>query len=235
MTPAAWAAGATLGLLAILACEPIGVDLDAVIALEVSLPDSGVVEEGDTIVPNVRALNGVGDSVAADIVWATPDTGNLTVLDSATGATLAVRPPQGRLQARVGSLRSNLLTVTVRPQADTIFATGAQRDTVAAGTSADSLSAPLTVRLQDLTTGAAPADLTNRPVLFTLAYPTDAGAFRLEPGDTVLTAAGGVASVRVRLLSRPLPDSAVVDARAVRANGQPVPGSPITFVVEYVP
>ena len=47
-------------------CKPIGVDLDAVIALQVSLPDSGVVEEGDTIVPFLRALNGYGDSVAAD-------------------------------------------------------------------------------------------------------------------------------------------------------------------------
>lgn len=215
-----------------IACQPIGVDLDAVVAIQVSLPDSGVVEEGDTIVPMARALNGYGDSVAAEFVWATSDTAKLTVLDSTTGATLGKQPPSGRLQARVGSLRSPLLTVTVRPQADTIFATGTLRHLVVAP---DSVSDGLEVRLEDRTTGATPAGLANRPVIFTLTYPAGAGAFTLEPGDTVLTNAGALASVQVRLVNRTLPDSAVVEARAVRANGQPVPGSPVTFVVEFQP
>jgi hypothetical protein len=213
-------------------CKPIGVDLDAVIAIQVSLPDSGVVEEGDTIVPQARALNGYGDSVAAEIVWATADTATLQMLDSATGATVGRRPPSGRLQARVGSLRSPLLTVTVRPQADTLSATGALRRIVVAP---DSQSDGLEVRLEDLTTGTAPAGLANRPVTFTLTYPAGGGAFTLLPGDTVLTGTGGVASVQVRLVSLALPDSAVVEARAVRANGQTVPGSPVTFVVEFQP
>lgn len=221
-----------LGLLVTVAtCEPIGVDLDAVIAIQVSLPDSGVVEEGDTIVPRAHALNGHGDSVTADFVWMTADT-TIQVLDPATGATLGLRPPSGRLQARVGTLRSPLLTVTVRPQADTLFATGALRDTVVAP---DSLSNGLEVRLEDLTTGTTPAGLANRPVVFTLTYPAGAGAFTLLPGDTVLTATGGLASVQVRLMSRTLPDSAVVEARAMRANGQIVPGSSVTFVVEFQP
>jgi hypothetical protein len=154
------------------------------------------------------------------------------VLDPVTGATLGRRPPSGRLQARVGTLRSPLLTVTVRPQADTLFGTGALRDTVVAP---DSLSDGLEVRLDDLTTGTTPAGLANRPVVFTLTYPASAGAFTLLPGDTVLTATGGLASVQVRLVSRTLPDSAVVEARAVRANGQIVPGSSVTFVVEFQP
>lgn len=222
--------------MAILAtCEPIGVDLGAVIALDVALPDSGIVEEGDTIVPLVRALNGSGDSIAADVVWATPDTATLLVLDSATGASLAKRPPSGRLQARVGSLRSGFLAVTIRPQADTLFAMGAVHDTVLLSATTDSLSAPLVVRLQDLTTGATPADLVGRPVVFRLTYPTDAGAFTLILGDSVLTGTGGLASVTVRLVNRAVPDSAVVEARATRGNGESVPGSPVTFVVEYLP
>jgi hypothetical protein len=72
-------------------------------------------------------------------------------------------------------------------------------------------------------------------VVFTLTYPAGAGAFTLLPGDTVLTGTGGLASVQVRLVSRTLPDSAVVEARAVRANGQIVPGSSVTFVVEFQP
>lgn len=202
------------------------------IAIQVGLPDLGVVEEGDTIVPIARALNGNGDSVAADFVWATSDTTTLEILDATTGATLGRQPPSGRLQASVGSLRSSILTVTVRPQADTLYATGALRRAVAAP---DSLSDGLEVRLEDLTTGTTPAALANRPVVFTLAYPTGGGAFTLEPGETVLTGTGGLASVQVRLVSRALPDSAVVEARAVRANGQTVPGSSVTFVVEFQP
>ncbi len=185
--------------------------------------------------PVARPLNGSGDSIAADVVWATPDTAALLVLDSATGASRAKAPPSGRLQARVGSLRSNFLSVTIRPQADTLFATSAVRDTVLMSATTDSLSAPLVVRLQDLTTGATPADLVGRSVVFHLAYPTDAGAFTLVPGDSALTVPGGLASVTVRLVNRAVPDSAVVEARATRANGEPVPGSPVTFVVEYLP
>jgi len=236
VTGRAWAAFAVPGLLAVAGtCSPIGVDLAAVIALEISLPDSGIVEEGDTIVPVARPLNGYGDSVAADVIWATPDTAALAVLDSTTGATLARQPPSGRLQARVGALRSNFVTVTVRPQADTLFATVPLRDTVVASTSADSLSSDLTVRLQDLTSGDTPVDLVGRPVVFTVIYPNGGGSFTLVPGDSLLTGAGGVASVRVRLIARPLPDSAVVEARAERANGETIPGSPVTFVVEYQP
>ena len=212
-------------------CKPVGVDLDAVIAIQVSLPDSGIVEEGDTIVPHALALNGYGDSVAATVAW-TADTATLQLLDSATGATLGRRPPSGKLQARVGSLRSPLLTVTVRPQADTLSATGALRRIVSAP---DSQSGGLEVRLEDLTTGTTAAGLANRPVTFTLTYPAGGGAFTLLPGGTVLTGTGGLASVQVRLVSRALPDSAVVEARAVRANGQAVPGSPVTFVVEFQP
>jgi len=186
-------------------------------------------------VPIARPLNGFGDSVAAEVRWATPDTATLAVVDSATGATLGRRPPSGRLQARVGTLRSGFVTVTVRPQADTVFAAGPVRDTVALAASADSASAPLVVRVQDLTTGPQPADLVGRPVVFRLTYPTDPGAFTLVPGDTVLTGSGGLASVAVKLLNRAVPDSAVVEVRALRGNGAVVPGSPVTFVVEYLP
>lgn len=236
MTPRArprLAAGG-LGLaLAVLTCKTIGVDLDAVVAIEVSLPDSGIVEEADTIVPRARALNGHGDSVTATIVWGTLDA-TLSVLDTLTGATLGVYPGTGRLQARVGALRSQLLTVTIRAQADTVFAVGDRRDTVVVGTP-DSLSDSLTVRLQDLTTGATPANLVGRRVVFRLVYPSGAGAFTLVPGDTVVTGSTGEAVVQVRLVNRVLPDSAVVEASAVRATGAPVPGSPVTFVVEFLP
>ena len=157
------------------------------------------------------------------------------MVDSTTGATLGKKPGSGRLQARVGSLRSNPVTVVVSPDADTLFAAGPLRDTVTASTSADSLSDSLKVRLQDLPTGGSPVNLAGRLVNFQITYPIGGAGFTLEPQDSLLTGTGGIAAVRVRLLSRTLPDSAVVTASAFRANGQPVPGSVVTFVVEFVP
>ena len=197
--------------------------------------DSAVVEEGDTIVPRARALNGYGDSVAATIVWATLDTASLLVLDTLTGASLGKRPANAaRLQARVGALVSQALVLAVRAQADTLFAPGVLRDTVVASASADSLSDSLIVRLQ-ADTGGTLFDLAGRRVVFQIIYPAPPAGFTLLPQDTILTGASGRAAVQARLVNRPLPDSVVVEARALRANGQTVPGSPVTFVVEYVP
>lgn len=98
-----------------MACGKLGTDLDVVIAIEVSLPDSGIVAVGDTLVPHARALNGRGDSVPAPIRWAALDTGFVAVVDSLSGATVGRKPGNGQIQARAGSLRSNPLTVIVRP------------------------------------------------------------------------------------------------------------------------
>jgi len=217
------------------ACGTFGTDLDQIVALEIRFPGPATVEQGDTIQPHARALNGRGDSVAATITWAALDTLIVQVLDTSTGATLGKKPGSGRIQARVGSLRSNPVAVVVNPDADTLFASGPLRDTVTASTSTDSLSDSLKVQVQDLPAGGAPVNLANRLVTFQITYPIGGAGFTLVPQDSLLTGTGGSAAVRVRLVSRTLPDSAVVTASAFRANGQPVPGSVVTFVVEFVP
>ena len=207
-------------------------------ALEVRFVDSAVVEESTTVVPYARALDGRGDSVAATVFWSALDTLIVQVLDSTTGATLGKKPGSGRLQARVGGLRSNPVSLKVTPQADAIFVPGGGpvgRDTVTASTSADSLSDSLKVQIQDTTSGITPVNLAGRPVAYLIIYPSGGSGFTLVPQGSVLTGAGGIAFVRVRLVNRMLPDSVVVTATAVRANGQPVPGSAVTFVVEYLP
>ena len=52
--------------------------------------------------------------------------------------------------------------------------------------------------------------------------------------DTVTTTVG-IAAVKLRLLDGPPPDSAVVTANAHRAVGTLVAGSPVTFVVRFLP
>lgn len=217
---------------ALAACETLFTDLDAVIALQVFVPDSGAVEVGDTLQPLARALNGHGDSVAATIIWGALDTVFVAVLDSTTGRTLGKALGQGRIQARVGNLRSNPLPVRVQSAADSIRPTGALRDTVdlAAG---DSLSDTLTVRLF-ATPDSAYNRVGRRVTLTASIYPSAGTTVTFEPGDTVLTGNGGTAIARLRLMSGQ-PDSVLVSATARRADGQVVPGSPVTFVVEFRP
>jgi len=236
------AGAVALALVAAAACGKLGPDFNQVVAIEVAAPDS--VEELDTLRPQSRALDGRGDAVSAAIAWATVDTAAfLEVVDTTTGVTAAERPGTGHLQARVGGLRSNLLTVRVLPAADTVFAPGLVRDTVILSTP-DSLSDSLGVLLQD-TTATGAVNLTGRPIVFALTatYPSGAGPVTLVTSDnayapvatdTVVTSAG-LAAVKVRILPGTPPDSVVVQAAATRAVGTPVPGSPVSFVVVVQP
>jgi hypothetical protein len=208
--------------------------LNQVVAIEVSLPNGGSVELGDTIFPAARALDGRGDSVAATIYWTSLDTAHVTVLDSTTGATLGRTNGGGAIQARVGNLRSNALAITVVAAADTFVAVGPTRDSVSVGARLDSLSDTLKVEVGD-TAGGSITGLASRLVLFQIIYPTDTSAFTLVPVDTVRTSVGGIAALRVRLKNRALPDSVVLSATARHLGGMPIPGSPITFTVIFTP
>lgn len=203
------------------------------IALQVFVPDSGAVELNDTLLPRARALNGRGDSVSATIIWAALDTAVVTVLDSTTGATRGDSVAEGRIQARVGNLRSSPLPIRVQSPADSIRPAGSVRDTVdlAAG---DSLSDTLAVRVWATPDNLA-ANRVGRRVAYSAAiYPSTGTTVTLQPKDTVLTGTSGIAIARLRLTSGQ-PDSVVVTAVARRADGQPVPGPSVTFVVEFRP
>ncbi len=205
-----------LALAATAACGQLGTDLNQVVALEVFLPDSGRLEVGDTLHPTARALNGRGDSVAAQIFWTSLDTAIVSVVDSATGATRGKAVGPGRLQARFGGLRSNPQTLTVLVRLDSASAAG---DTIIV--SADSLSDSLAVI---------------RSVVYERTiYPIGATNVTLVPLGTAQTNASGIAARQLRLDPGPLPDSIVVTAAVRRPNGTDVPGSPVRFVVEFQP
>ncbi len=233
-----------LALSAALACGKLGTDLDQVVAVDVAAPDS--LEEADTLRPRARALDGRGDSVAVPIAWATLDTALLTVIDSTSGKTVAKKPGPvpGRLQAHVGNLRSSTLSIRLLAAADTLSAAGPLRDTVVVSTP-DSLSDSLAVALQDtITTPPSAAPLAGRPVVFAITYPAGSTAVTLVTSDTArglvtadtaFTKGSGIAAVKVRLVSGLRPDSVVVTAQARRAVGTSIPGSPVTFIVEFRP
>jgi len=220
---------ALLTLAAVFACK-INTDLDQPVAIDIVLPDSGRVEVTDTFRPRARALNGIGDSVQAELSWASLDTAVLAVLDSTTGVSISKTIGAARLEARTGNLFSNPQTVTVLARLDSIRVLGAARNTVFA---ADSLSDSLQVQAFALG-GAIPA---SRRVVFTkTTFPASDSMVTLVPKDTVFTnPSTGVAVVQVRLGTGPVPDSVVVTATMQHVNRTPVQGSPLTFVVEFRP
>jgi len=212
------------------ACGHLGTDLNQVVALEIVLPDSGRLEVGDTLHPSARALNGRGDSVAAQVYWTSLDTAIVSVVDSGTGVTFAKAAGTGRLQARFGGLRSNPENLLVFVRLDSAAAAGPIRDTMIVSTP-DTLSDSLMVKAWAGTSGA-----TARAVVYTMAiYPAADSTVKLLPTTPVQTDANGLAFKRVRFEPGPLPDSVVVTAAVRRPNGTDVPGSPVRFVVEFQP
>jgi len=195
------------------------------VAVEVILPDSGRVEVTDTYRPRGRALNGVGDSVAAQLYWSSLDTGIIAVLDSTTGISLAKVVASGRLQARVGALPSNPQSVAVLAKLDSLRVAGETRHTVFLP---DSLSDSL--RVQAFATGGAA--VSRRVVYAATIYPASGPVITLLPNDSVLTNSAGVGFVRVKMLVGSIPDSVVVTANMKRLDGSVIPDS-VTFVVEF--
>lgn len=189
------------------------------------VPDSGRVEVLDTLRPHARALNGRGDSTAAQIIWSALDT-TLQVADSLAGVFVGRAPGPGRIQARAGSLVSNPVTITVVAALDSIRVTGP--DTVVV---TDSLSDSLQIQAY-ATPGGSTA---GRTIILTITFPLGAPGLTLVPDDTVRTSTSGLAVFQVRASGITRPDTVVVSASAQHANGTPVPGSPLTFVVEFVP
>lgn len=216
-----------LALATLFACK-LNPDTSQVIALEVILPDSGRVEVSDSFFPHARALNGAGDTVPTPVFWSSLDTAIIKVPDSTAEVALAIKVGTGRLQARVEALRSNPESVTVLARLDTLFANGPSADTVVAP---DSLSESLQVKA--LATGG---EAINRRVVYAATiYPAGDSTVRFVPNDTVFTSSIGVASVQIKFVAGPLPDSVVVFATMRRLDDTQIPGSPVKFVVEFRP
>ena len=225
-------------------------DLSRVIAIEIIAPDS--LEQFDTLVPHARALDGHFDTVpGATVVWSTLDTATLTVLDSTSGRTVVNHPgtTPGRLLARTGSTFSNPVLILAQAAADTVYATPPQRVADTVHLSVDSLSDSLAILIAQTIDSTSGGDsltlpLAGRPVAYAITYPVAAGpvtlvtsdtAHALVTADTAASGSTGIASVKLRLIAGPVPDSVLVTASARRAVGTTVPGSPVTFVVRFLP
>jgi hypothetical protein len=212
-------------------CSNLTEGAGGVVGLEIQTPSLKTIEVGETLQLTAVALDKDGNPVATTIDWRAPDT-TLTV--DATGVITGVFPGTGHVQAFSGSLASELETFTVIARADTLILTGDSVITVPAGVTA---SAPLLVQLQSFSP-AGP--LPSRPVIYAVTSPPDVGPHTVElPGavltDTVLTGTdGAVSSVTLnRVNGTTQPATAIVEVRAFRTRGEPVPGSGQRFTVNF--
>lgn len=214
------------------ACKSISLDTNAVVAIVTSVPDSGIVEVGDTITPIAKALSAGGDTVSAAIFWQRIDT-TVLVVDSTTGKTVGViGATTGRIQARVGNLISDPVLLTVLPPLDSLGALGRVVDTISAAAS-DSLSDSFTVRAF---AAIGPRSLSSRRIVLSdSTFPAGVGTFTLVPGDTLRTDGSGLAVFQVRFVGGTLPDSVVVLARSYHVDGTLVAPDSVRFTVVYVP
>lgn len=103
------------------ACSSLPDAGGGVVALEIVRPDTLTVTIGHPVTLHARALDIHGDSVAAEIFWRTPDTAFVS-LDSVRGVLAGKSVGSARVQARVGTLVSDILSFTVL--ADTTTSTG---------------------------------------------------------------------------------------------------------------
>jgi len=128
------------------------------VALRVLMPSPAAVEPGDTLQLHAEAIDINGDIISGAVIyWRTPDTAALAMVDSVGLVTTSLTSGTGRVQARHGSLFSELQTLTIRRASDTLILTGAAFDTVAAG---DTASGPLQAAVLSLTPDTVGIDKT---------------------------------------------------------------------------
>ena len=101
-------------LLLVSGCGNLPVTGDGVVALEVTVPNPLTLAEGQSRQLTARALDAAGEEVAAEIRWRTPDE-TLTVEELTGIVTGVAASGTGRVQATLGTLRSDLITFTLVP------------------------------------------------------------------------------------------------------------------------
>lgn len=221
-----------LSLLAAGACSGLDEGEGGVVGLEIEFPPLRTLEIGEQLQLSAQALDAHGNPVDAEITWRA-STSALTV--DATGLVTGVAVGTGDVQAVVGTLASSRVDFNVIAPADTIVITGDSVFVIPLDADPP-VTATLAVRL-DSRAPAGPAG--SRPVIFEITQPV-AGAtptVQLTGGvqsDTVTTTPEGIASIGVLGVTGQVPpDTAIVQVRANRTRGSPVPGSGQRFIILF--
>ena len=221
-----------LPLILVAACSGLEEGEDGVVAIEVETPEFQTLEVGEQEQVVARALDLNGQVVDVPLEWQST-TAAVTV--NGTGLVTGSQPGEADVQAFSGSLPSEPVSFEVVLRADTIIIAGDSVVTLATGVEPPP-TATLTVRLETFT---PPEPISGRPVIFEITSPTPGApaVVQLAGGvqsDTITTGADGTAFAEVGAVSEQVPpDTAIVEVRAERTRGAPVPGSGQRFIVLF--
>jgi hypothetical protein len=221
-----------LALLALIACSGLDEGEGGVVAIEVETPTVSTLEVGDQVQVVARALDADGQVVDAAIDW--QSTAPAVTVDD-TGLVTGVQPGTAQVQASVGTLGSERLDFTVVARPDTIIIVGDSVITLPAAAEPPADTA-VTVRVESINPSAPVA---SQPVIFEITSPVPGATpvVQLAGGvqiDTATTASDGTAGVTVGAVSGQVPpDTAILQVRAERSDGSPVPGSGQRFILLF--
>ena len=225
-----WAPG--LALLAFTACSGLDEGEGGVVAIEVETPAVSTLQVGEQVQLVARGLDADGQVVDVAIDW--QSTAPAVAVDD-TGLVTGVQPGTAQVQASIGTLGSERLDFTVVARPDTIIIVGDSVITLPAAAEPPADTA-VTVRVESFNP-AAPVG--SHPVIFEITSPVPGAppVVQLAGGvqsDTATTASDGTASVTVGAASGQVPpDTAIVQVRAERSDGSPVPGSGQRFILLF--
>ena len=223
-----------LPLILVAACSGLEEGEGGVVAIEVETPEFPTLEVGEQEQVVARALDLNGQVVDVPLEWQST-TAAVTV--NGTGLVTGSQPGEADVQAFSGSLPSEPVSFEVVLRADTIIIAGDSVFTLATGAEPPP-TATLTVRLETFT---PPGPISGRPVIFEITSPTpgltDTAVVQLVGGvqsDTITTGTDGTAIAEIGAVSQQVPpDTAIVQVRAERTRGAPVPGSGQRFIVLF--
>lgn len=211
-------------------------------------PGAPSVAEGDTVTLTAVALDRDGNTLTdVPVIWRVlePDTVEVPfTLDSMTGLVTGLFAGAGRVQGDADGLRTNTITVTVRGVGDSIAAV----DDTVTFPGADTESPNLGATVYDVSPTGTATPLAGAPVRFALVSPApgtpEAATLALAPAGqapgtdphTALatTASSGSAFATLRRVGAGQPDTAVIEAVALTAAGDIIPGVPARFTVVIV-
>lgn len=225
---------AWLAALAVLGCSDLADSSGVVVALELQLPVPPAVEPNDTLALIGYALDINGDTLDTPVYWRTLDDTLLTIVDSIGLVTTSRTSGSPRVQARVGSLVSQLVTLTIRPGSDTLRLTVPDTIPVPAG---DSVSDTLGAAVESRNPAGG---VSGTSILYEVVDTAAAqGKVRFVNGLTTYRATTGptgapATPVVLYKITDPIPPMTVqVTVSATRPSKTPVPGSPQQFTILF--
>ena len=242
------------------ACTEVGTDPDVAVAIEIDPPTLPAIAQGDSLRDTLgavqplvaRALNSRNEVIADAPIrfFAARNDSAIIAVDSATGQIAGLRVGDADVVAQVSGLQSVRVAVRVTPAPDTVYAVTPLVDSVLYALADDTARALVVAVARHDTVGDTLVlvpfwrvryTITNPPALAsntdtTRVYIANA-ANRLSRVDTTDAAEG--ARRRLRFPTAVVSDTTrrtfVTEVVVMRADGTPLPGSPLLFTTVIRP